>query len=379
MGYREPFTVFRRALPSGNSVFYYQTYDEDGNRTCARSTGCRTKKAARAWCQNLYRSGKLLPEKKLTFLEYTAKWFIYDECPYIQARLARGYTFSKQHAYHQRANLVNHIIPVFGYRLLTEISTREIEKFLKSMRDSGYASRTVNYHLAVLRLIFGEAERLGDIEKNPMKSVKPFGDTGKERGVLTMEEVKRLFAPDNLEKLWGGNRFERTLNLTASLTGMRVGEIQALKLEDLQADHIHVKHSWDRIYGLKTTKTGEERKIPLPSFLQNEIMAITEGRTTGFIFSTTDGRAPIDHKAIYKWFLRALHTSGVTEAERKERNITFHSWRHYFNSRLRSKGIADAVVQKITGHKTQRMTEHYTHFELGDFKEVSEVQEEMTD
>jgi YD repeat-containing protein len=38
MGYREPFTVFRRTLPSGNSVFYYQTYDENGNRTCARST-----------------------------------------------------------------------------------------------------------------------------------------------------------------------------------------------------------------------------------------------------------------------------------------------------------------------------------------------------
>ena len=66
---------------------------------------------------------------------------------------------------------------------------------------------------------------------------------------------------------------------------------------------------------------------------------------------------------------RALRNTGIPEVERKERNITSHSWRHYFNSRFRNQRIPDAIVQ--------RMTEQYTHFQAEDFREAAELQEEM--
>jgi len=38
--------------------------------------------------------------------------------------------------------------------------------------------------------------------------------------------------------------------------------------------------------------------------------------------------------------------------------------------------IHDAKLQRLTGHRTQEMTEHYTHFNIEDFGDVRERQEE---
>jgi hypothetical protein len=39
--------------------------------------------------------------------------------------------------------------------------------------------------------------------------------------------------------------------------------------------------------------------------------------------------------------------------------------------------VADSKVQKVTGHRTMKMTEHYTHFDTRQFNEVRNVQAEL--
>jgi len=135
MRYREPFTVFERRLSSGKTVFYYRTYDEGGKRTTARSTGRTTKTAAKAYCQELIRQGRLIPSQDLTFAVYAADWWVYNRCRYIQSRLARGGSFSRTHAYIQRLNLNKHILPVLGKTKLKQITSREIEAWLFSFNE----------------------------------------------------------------------------------------------------------------------------------------------------------------------------------------------------------------------------------------------------
>jgi len=92
MRYREDFSLYRRRLPSGKSVFYYQTYDENGKRTPGRSTGQTTKTTARAYCNGLLKDGKLRPSEQVkapTFAEYAKGWWEYDTCPYLQQRKKR--------------------------------------------------------------------------------------------------------------------------------------------------------------------------------------------------------------------------------------------------------------------------------------------------
>ena len=72
----------------------------------------------------------------------------------------------------------------------------------------------------------------------------------------------------------------------------------------------------------------------------------------------------------------ALYSIEITEEERIERNLSFHSWRHFFNSFFRTK-IPDVKLMKLTGHKSTKMADHYTHFRLEDFQDVLEIQEGM--
>jgi integrase len=370
MRFRAPFTLFKRRLDSGKIVWYYHVYDENGRRR-QYSTGTAKKRDAWAVCIELYRKDRLIAQPSLTFADYTADWFIYDKCPYIKYRLLRGFSYSKSYAKNQRSDLERLMLPYFGIYKLDKISPALVETWLVRLHEQGYGNVSINHFLSTLKVIINEAYRRGDIDVNITPNIKPLAEHGKERGVLTVQEAQTLLAEKTWESVWSAQRMHYIYNLVAAQTGMRCGEIQALRKENVYPDHIDIKHSWDRIYGLKGTKTGKERAIPISSELYGKLTEQTGTKTEGpYLFSADSGKQPVDHKAIYKWFKRALVNIGISEKVRKERNISFHSWRHYVNSRLRAKGIPDSIIQAITGHSDLKMTEHYTHFTLEDMKDI---------
>ncbi len=59
----------------------------------------------------------------------------------------------------------------------------------------------------------------------------------------------------------------------------------------------------------------------------------------------------------------------------RERGITFHAWRHFLNSLMRSNGVSDAKTRRVTGHRTAAMTEWYTSWAAVDISEVVTIQE----
>jgi hypothetical protein len=69
MRIRDDFTVFPREMASGKVIWYYQTYDEDGHRTVAHSTGETTRTVAVKKCNTLMREGKLLPKAQVWILD----------------------------------------------------------------------------------------------------------------------------------------------------------------------------------------------------------------------------------------------------------------------------------------------------------------------
>ena len=89
------------------------------------------------------------------------------------------------------------------------------------------------------------------------------------------------------------------------------------------------------------------------------------------------GQSPVDHKSAADALYRALVRIGIGEGERRERGLTFHGWRHWFNSHMRAGGVPDAKLRRATGHRTAVMTEHYTHFALEQLSDVAAAQEEL--
>ena len=377
MRYREPYSLYPRKIKNGKKVWYYRTHDEYGSRTTGRSTGETSKTRARQYCSRLLAEGQLVPAKELSFSAYSEHWWVWDSCAYIKGKLARSTSerpsISHRHADDCRAILLNHLLPYFGRYWLSSISPKMLEEFMFSLRDKGLSPKRVNNILSCLRVMLSEAQRLGYIQKNPFDVVRPLAIESQERGILTIEEVRKLFDPANIEPIWKGHLLHRVVNLTAASTGMRQGEILAVRDESIHDGYIHVAHSWGK-YGLGPTKSKQKRDVPVPSKVMEAIKPFTG--TGGYVFSFTRGKTPATGNRVTKQLYETLERAGVSWEERKRRGICFHSWRAFFNTVMRGR-VSDVKLRKVTGHVTVAMTELYTRYNLEDYRDVAQVQEEI--
>ncbi len=114
--------------------------------------------------------------------------------------------------------------------------------------------------------------------------------------------------------------------------------------------------------------------MPLPAGLSMLLNEIKGFDPDGFIFSFDNGEKPYPGHLILNSPYEALDNIGISEDERKGRNITFHSFRHFFNTYCRANNVTDDKVRAVTGHKTQAMVDNYTHFRVEDFREILDVQ-----
>ncbi len=374
MNYRKPFYVFPYKGKK-TTIWHYKAYNEYGKLKGDWSTGKTTKKAAEAYCLSLYKKSKLIPKlksKQQRFMDIFKDWFIWDKCRFIQKKLERGKNYSKNYAYIQRINLNKHIIPYFGNKKLDDISPNMVDNWLFSFKNKGISNSTANHLLQTLKTMLTEVCKQGYIASSPAFNIEPLKRFSKEKGILKPNEVKRLF-PENYKTNWN-NYIVYTGNILAASTGMRRGEILALRDTDVKDNYIEIQYSWDHINkNLKETKTRKKRYIPIPNRVEKLIIEIIDMHS-GFIFSW-DGNKPIHENCLNEALYTALNKIGISEDERKKRNISFHSWRHFFNSYLRSNGIVDAKTQRITGHTTKEMLERYTHFDIDDFSDVKIIQE----
>jgi integrase len=95
-----------------------------------------------------------------------------------------------------------------------------------------------------------------------------------------------------------------------------------------------------------------------------------------FLFYGESRTKPLHSKAFTNSLYAALENIGIDEELRRERNITFHSWRHFINSAIRGK-LPDEKLRLLTGHRTFQMTEHYTHLLDEDYTEMRSLQENL--
>jgi integrase len=370
---REPFTLTKRKIGK-RIIYYYLAYDEKGIRH-RLSTGCTTKTQAMAYTLELYRTNSLIPEKKeakpiLTFGEYADGWWTPD-CEYVKAEKLRGRQLSEQYITTNRQLLNRYILPTFKSTTMIDITPSRIETWQQYLIEKKKLSpKYANNILSIFSVILDEARRQGHISINPAREVRTLANHSKERGILSFDEARELLT----NMTYWDNPIAYTASLLAACTGMRLGEIRALRPSDLQDGYIHVEHSVDRHGALKSTKTGDKRDLPVPRSLMETLKKLSKiSGKCDRIFSVAGH--PMCSETIRFSLYRALSKMGIDEAERAQRNITFHSWRHFLNSQLLSNGINETKTRKITGHSTAEMTDRYTKFLVNDFADVLQITE----
>lgn len=379
---RQPFSLYKRPTTKKNKFIYYvQFRGDDGKYMTGMSTGETSKAAAANWANEYLKEGYNPKTRNLTFKKYAESWWVWDRCNYVKYRLARGFSVSRRYVEESKRNLDLRLIPAFGDQRLNEIRPEHIRSWmLKLLNDSGLTPATINRSLATLKVMLQEAVAYQYIPRNPGENIGILKETTKQKDILTLSEVRALFDPGQLEANWRNNIEHYTLNLLAAATGLRLGEIQGLQKKSVHRTHVDIVQAYARKFGMKDPKWQSQRIVPIPKMVSDYLQLVIKRSPfqdpESLVFAGESPDRPVEHSTILAVLYRALKEIGVAKAIRKSRNITFHSWRHFFNSVCRTR-VPDPLLQRLTGHRTQEMTEHYTHFELEDFRDVVTIQESL--
>jgi len=250
---RSVFTLHKRHSKRLGAVFYAQFRAEDGRRLSALSTGCTTKAAAQAWAAAYLRRGG--SRQNMTFGTFAAErhWWEWASCLYCQAKLARGQSISRNYADVRTSYLKNHVLPEIGDMKLSKITADLLERWQMRLLAEGRNAATINRCLGTVRIMLGEAVRLGFIGSDPSSKVRDLHENPQERGILSLEEMAALFDENRFAEVWGGNIPILAANLLAASAGLREGEIRALQLQDIHETSVSVVHSFGK-YGLTRPK-----------------------------------------------------------------------------------------------------------------------------
>jgi integrase len=242
---------------------------------------------------------------------------------------------------------------------------------MKLKKEAGLSNRRINGILSAVTVPLHEAARLGLIESDPASGIRKLGNDTTEKGIPTSDEVRALVSLQDLDL-----RIRASIMLGVSC-GLRAGEVQAIRFEDISDTTLTIRHSWSKFEGLKSTKTNRIRIVPLPQIVHDVLVCLTEAnphKECTFLIYGKNPDAPLDIRALERGFYSALEGIGIDETERNARNLSFHSLRHWNNSMLRG-SVPDAKLRLLTGHSGEDMTNRYDHATEDDIRELSLAQE----
>ena len=209
----------------------------------------------------------------VTFLN---RFWSYEESPYVRVKLAHGHSIGRRHCKDMTGWVRTCWTPFFKERRLAEIRKSDLEAFsLWLAEERKLKAKSINTALSAGTVAFrwAYAEKL--VPANPAEGLVKFSGAPEKRGVLTEQEVKQLF---NVR--WTDER-SRVGNILAMCTGLRAGEILAIQVRDVEQDRLHVRHSWSILDGLKSTKTGKDRSVPLIPIVRNSLLELARKNPHG--------------------------------------------------------------------------------------------------
>jgi integrase len=278
---------------------------------------------------------------------------------------------------------------------VAEVKSLHVQRLLNALEKSnpkktkqpsvGCSNSQLKDILLVLKMFYTYATEQGYTLKNPCtSSITIPGDKPK------LAEVE-TFSDDEIEKLRYaplGNRL-RLITLLALGTGLRQGELLALKYSDIADGMVHVTSSLSKpitvvekgknttAFSIGEPKTkNSNRYVPLPKELQKEIDYHRKGQLAErlsngiggeptFIFTTPTG-GHIAASALYRIYVALLEELGIPYKK-------FHALRHTYASKLVQAGTDINTIQRLMGHTKIETTSIYFHTDPKQMEEAVQV------
>lgn len=316
--------------------------------------------------------------KPIFLIETLSNFWDFENSEYVKKRIARGYDIKQRNCKEKLGIVKRYWAKYFDAdRTVQSLTSRELDDFLMYLRiEKNLSADTVNKTMTAGNMAFEFLIKEGLITSNPLTSVERFKVNAKKRGIPTETEMKKL-----MELNWDWTDSVNKLAFkVAALFGLRAGEISGLQVCDIDAnaDLLYIRHSWNDTDKLKDTKNGDDRIIPIEHGVALELLMNARRNPdysdTSFVFwSPKVAGQPMWPSSFEDDFYIAMQKIGISEEQRKERNIVFHSLRHYCATQIAQRASLE-IAMKILGHRTEEMTrlysEHETQMKLNNAKEV---------
>jgi integrase len=304
-------------------------------------------------------TGSYVAPQKVTVGVFLDKWL-----SHVEATITRK-TFIRYREICRR-----HLATAFGQLPLTKLQPLHIQDMyagaLKSGRldgKGGLSARTIIQHHRVLREALQAAVQWQLLVRNPADAVSPPRASKHEMRALTEQETVKLLRAAE------GSRLYMPV-LLAATSGLRRGELLALRWQDIDGETLRVQQAVEQVRGeinIKTPKTAKgKRAIALPSIAvealrqhraqqaEERLMLGPDYQDNGFVFCQPDGRLwrPDTFTANYRTLVECTDLG----------NVRFHDLRHTHATHLLRQGVHPKVVSERLGHATIAITlDTYSH------------------
>lgn len=318
--------------------------------------------AAKQWREDArvdLRRGALAATSSKTVAEAGREWLDGVHSGSVLNRSGRPYKPSVIRSYEQLLRI--YIEPRLGTTPLGELKAADVQRMVDDLVKTGISSSTVRNALMPLRVICRRALRRSEIAANPTIGLELPAPGARSERVATPEEAAALLAALPVE--------DRALWATALYAGLRRGELQALRREDIDLRRrvIRVRRGWDRFEGEIDPKSrAGTRVVPIPA----ELAAVLKphlAREPHFelVFGRSDlqpfNDAPMN-RALRLWTSAELEPIGL------------HQCRHTYATFMIAAGVNVKALQTFMGHSTITVTlDRYGHLLPGSGDEAASL------
>lgn len=248
-----------------------------------------------------------------------------------------------------RSALEKRFLPEFEDWRLSDVDTADLLAFKERLLGEGIADSTVRNVFVPVQAVFRRAKRMGEIAMNPAEDLDlPSGNASRERAATPAQAAAAIEAlPEEDRALWAA----------AFYSGLRRGELRALRVEDINETCLHVEHGWDDKEGAQAPKSRSGRRdVPLTEALRGFLAAHLE-RTgasgADLVFGRTESLPFTPHHVSD----RADDAWGVAKLER----WTLHEARHSFSTWLDAAGVSEERSDRYMGHSRGGVASRYRH------------------
>lgn len=294
---------------------------------------------------------KAMPTRRITVSELGKEWL------YINQNRLKLSSYQRYEGF-----LRNHIDALLGKTSVVYLTTASLHAFSQDRLNAGLSPQSVNAILTFLHSVLKYGHRQYNL---PLPEFIYLSCSKKEMRVLSKQEQKRL-----VDYLLKDLDVYKLGVLVALFTGLRIGELCALRWSDISDNSIKVRKTMQRLK--KTDGTGtilfvgdpktetSSRMIPIPSFLSEKIETFRPTKYDNGYFLSPSEKEIIEPRNMQYKFQKYLKEAEITDA-------TFHTLRHSFATRCVECGFELKSLSEILGHANVQITlNKYVHssFEL---------------